>query len=55
MLKEVKHVPDLRKNIISIGQLGIEGFITTFTDKTWKVNKGALVIKKVEKVGTLYL
>jgi len=32
-----------------------EGYVTTFTDKTWKVTKGALVIEKGEKVGTLYL
>ena len=29
--------------------------MTTFTDKTWKVTKGAFVIEKGEKVGTLYL
>ena len=29
--------------------------MTTFTDKTWKVTKGALVIEKGENVGTLYL
>ena len=55
MLKEVKHVPYLRKNIISTRQLGIEGCITTFIDKTWKVTKGALVVAKGERVGTLYL
>jgi len=54
-LKEVRHVPDLKKNLISIGQLGGERFLTTFTDKTWKVTKGAFVIVKGEKVGTLYL
>ena len=41
--------------MISTGQLGGEGCITTFTDKTWKVTKGSLVIVKGEKVGTLYL
>ena len=41
--------------MISIGQLGDEGCVTNFTDKTWKVTKGALVIVKGEKVGTLYL
>ena len=56
LLKEVRHVPDLKKNLISIGQLGGEACVTTiFTDKTWKVTKGALVIAKGEKVGTLYL
>ena len=54
-MKEVNHVLNLRKNLISIGQLGSEGCITTFTDKTWKVTKGALVIAKGEKVSTLYL
>ena len=29
--------------------------MTTFTNKTWKVTKGSLVIAKGEKVGTLYL
>ena len=29
--------------------------MTTFTNKTWKVSKGALGIEKGEKVGTLYL
>jgi hypothetical protein len=44
LLKEVRHVPDLRKNIISIEQLASEGCISIFTDKVWKVTKGSLVI-----------
>jgi hypothetical protein len=55
LLKEVRHVPDLRKSIISTGQLASEGCISRFTDKTWKVMKGSLVTAKGEKVGTLYL
>jgi hypothetical protein len=55
LLKEVRHVPDLRKNLISTGQLESEGCISIFTDKTWKVIKGSLVIAKGEKVCTLYL
>jgi hypothetical protein len=39
LLKEVKHVPDLRKNLISTGQLASEGCISIFIDKTWKVIK----------------
>jgi hypothetical protein len=54
-LKEVRHVPDLWKNMISIGRLESEGCISIFTDKVWKVTKGSLVITKGEKVGTLYL
>jgi hypothetical protein len=55
LLKEVRHVPDLRKNLISTGQLASEGCISIFTDKMWKVIKGSLVIAKGEKVGTLCL
>jgi hypothetical protein len=55
LLKEVRHVPDLRKKLISIGQLASEGCISIFTDKVWKVTKGSLMIEKGEKVGTLYL
>ena len=55
LLKEVRHVPDLKKKIISIGQLGGEGCVTTFTNKSQRVTKGNLVIAKEEKVGALYL
>ena len=55
LLKEVRHVPELRRNLISTGQLGSEGCVTTFTDKIWKVTKGSMVVAKGEKVGTLYL
>jgi hypothetical protein len=40
LLKEVRHVSDLRKNIISTGQLESEGCISIFTDTIWKVTKG---------------
>jgi len=43
------------EKIISTGQLGGEGFVTTFIDQTWKVTKGAPGIEKGDKVGTLYL
>jgi hypothetical protein len=55
LLKEVRDISDLRRNLISIGELESEGCISTFTDKAWKVTKGSLVMEKGEKVGTLYL
>ena len=55
LIKYVKHVVGLKKNLISIGKLGSEGCVSTFTYKTWKVTKGALVVAKGEKVATLYL
>ena len=33
----------------------MEGCVTTFTNTTWKVTKGAMVVAKGDKVGTLYL
>jgi hypothetical protein len=41
LLKEVRHVPDLRKNLISNGQLASEGCTSIFTDKAWKFTKGS--------------
>jgi hypothetical protein len=55
LLKEVRHVPYLRKKPFSIGQLASEGCVSIFIDKTWKVIKGSLVLAKGDKVGTLYL
>ena len=55
MLKEVRHITNLRRNLILAGQLGSEGCTVTFTENLWKVTKGSLVIAKGEKVGTLYL
>jgi hypothetical protein len=55
LLKEVRHVLYLRKNLISTGYLASEGCISIFTDKVWEVTKGSLVIAKGENVGTLYL
>jgi hypothetical protein len=46
LLKEVRHVLDLWKNVISRGKLASEGCISIFTDKAWKVTKGSLVIEK---------
>jgi hypothetical protein len=55
LLKEVRHIPDLRKNLISTRNFESEDCISIFVDKLWKVTKGSLVIEKGEKVCTLYL
>jgi hypothetical protein len=55
LLKEVIHVPYLRKNLISTWNLPSEFCISIFTVKVWKFTKGSLVIERGEKVGTLYL
>jgi hypothetical protein len=40
LLKEVRHVPYQRKNLISIGKLESEDCISIFIDYAWKVTKG---------------
>jgi len=45
-MKEVRHFHDLRRNIISIRKLGSEICTITFTDNSWKVTKGSLIIAK---------
>ena len=32
MLQEVRHVPNLRRNLIFVGQLGSEGCVVIFTE-----------------------
>jgi hypothetical protein len=44
LLKEVAHIPNLRRNLISTGQMASKSCISTFTDKAWKVSKGSLVM-----------
>jgi len=53
-LYDVKHVPELKKNLISLGVL--DSNENKFTDQNGvlKVSKGALVVMKAEKVGNLY-
>ncbi|KAH9299655.1 hypothetical protein KI387_031337, partial [Taxus chinensis] len=55
LLKDVRHVPTLRRNLISVGRLGSDGCTVIFTADSWKVTKGALVVARGKKVGTLYL
>jgi hypothetical protein len=54
-LRNVRHVPALKRNLISIGQLDDEGHHTTFGGGAWKVTKGNLVIARGKKRGSLYM
>ena len=44
LLQEVRHVPSLRMNLISVGKLGDEDCMVTFNDTNWKVSKFSLII-----------
>ncbi|KAG9445072.1 hypothetical protein H6P81_016412 [Aristolochia fimbriata] len=54
ILKEVRHIPDLQKNLISVNKLDQEGYKITFENSSWKVSRGTLTLIKGKAVGTLY-
>ncbi|PKA57599.1 Retrovirus-related Pol polyprotein from transposon TNT 1-94 [Apostasia shenzhenica] len=53
-LIKIRHVLDLRKNLISLGTLDNSGCTFTYSDDIIKVKKGALVVMKGEKIRLLY-
>ena len=55
LLKDVRHIPAMKINMFSIGQLGDSGCLSTFGETWWKVTKGSMVIEKGNRIGTLYL
>lgn len=40
-LKDVRHVPDIRLNLMSAGKLDDEGYKNQFGDGKWKLSKGS--------------
>ena len=55
LLEKVRHIPDLRRNLISVRQLDDEGHAILFVGGTWKVTKGVRVLDREKKTGTLYM
>ena len=55
LLEKVRHIPELRRNLISIGQLDDEGHAILFISGTRKVTKGDRVLARGKKTGTLYI
>ena len=55
LLEKVRHIPELRRNLISVGQLDDERHAILFVGGTWKVTKGARVLARGKKTGTLYM
>lgn len=49
-LKDVRPVPDLKKNLISLGTLDSNGFSYKSKNKIMKVLKGAMIMTKGQKV-----
>ena len=55
LLEKVLHIPELRRNLISVGQLDDEGHAILFVGHTWKVTNGVRVLPRGKKTGTLYM
>jgi hypothetical protein len=54
-LQKVRHIPKLKKNLISMGQLDDEGHSIYFHSGKWKVSKGAMILARGHKKSTLYM
>ncbi|KAL6334618.1 hypothetical protein AAG906_019470 [Vitis piasezkii] len=55
LLEKVRHIPDLMRNLIFVGQLDDERHAILFVGGTWKVTKEARVLARRKKIGTLYM
>ena len=53
VLSNVRHVPDLRKNLIPLGILDDLGYSYSSKGGTMKITKGALMVMKGQKINTL--
>jgi hypothetical protein len=54
ILKDVRHVPEIRFNLISIGKLDDEGYHNYLGGGQWKLSKGSLILARGKKTSTLY-
>ncbi|MFS7973177.1 putative RNA-directed DNA polymerase [Helianthus anomalus] len=54
-LKDVRVIPSLKKQLISVGQLDEQGQEVKFKNGQWKVIKGNLVVARGKKQGSLYM
>jgi hypothetical protein len=54
-LQKVRHIPELKKNSISVGHLDDEKHAINFHGGKWKVSTGAKILARGYKTGTLYI
>ena len=54
ILKDVRHVPDIRLNLICTSKLEEEGYCSTFYGGQWKLTKRRLVFARKMKHSSLY-
>ena len=54
-LKDMRFIPGLKRNLISVDQPDQEGHHTTFLRNEWKITKETIVIAHGKKNDTLYV
>ena len=55
-LGDIRHVPDLKRNLISLSTLDTKGYKYTGEGGVLKISKGALVVMKgYQKIAMLYV
>ena len=50
----MSHIPGIKKNLISVGQLDSTGYAVVFGKGWWKIVNGAMVVACGTKSGTMY-
>ncbi|KAG6399745.1 hypothetical protein SASPL_141228 [Salvia splendens] len=50
LLRDVRHAPDVRLNLISIGRLDCDGYGNNFVDGKWKISIWSLILAKSSKL-----
>ena len=55
VLRDVRHVPEVRLNLISVGRLDDEGYTGSIRNGVMKFCKGSLIVAGARKTNTLYL
>ncbi|RDY11611.1 hypothetical protein CR513_03699, partial [Mucuna pruriens] len=53
VLKDVRHVPKMCLNLISIGKLDEVGMINQFGVRRWKLTRGSMIVTRRNKEGFL--
>ena len=55
VLHNVRHVPELSRSLISVGQLDEDGIHANFSSGGWTLHKGNLLLARGPKIHLLYL
>ncbi|GKV28962.1 hypothetical protein SLEP1_g37944 [Rubroshorea leprosula] len=53
-LKNVRYVPEIRLNLMSMGMLDDDGYLNYFGNGSWKLTKGTMVVARGKKRFSLY-